>query len=202
MSYEQSLPFTRGKTFYDGGTIDSNNLGGIELEGKEYVVPDNSPIDNTSRTGRMVRLRVVRNVSGFAIKPKYLVAPDTAAGMYRSRVKGYAAASAVVAHPVDEYLPAAGCPNNDLCYVVIHGPALCRTPLAGDATNVFSVGTVVVAGTGSTSGAITSGVIEPQVLTGATATLANQVQNRIGVALTARTTANTATDTLVDVIGW
>ena len=60
----------------------------------------------------------------------------------------------------------------------------------------------VVALTAATSGATTAGRVAPQVLTGATAALAAMVQNRIGRALTAKTTANTNADMLVLVGKW
>jgi hypothetical protein len=83
--------------------------------------------------------------------------------------------------------------------VVMEGPAVILTDLAGADNNVLNVGTVVVALTGATSGATTAGRVAPQDLTGATALLADQIQNRIGYALTAKTTANTNADVLVDV---
>lgn len=70
------------------------------------------------------------------------------------------------------------------------------TSLAADATNLLPVGTILVALTAATSGSTTSGRPAPQDLTGATALLGNQIQNQIGTALSAKTTANTNADVL------
>jgi hypothetical protein len=197
------LPFDVGKTFYDGGSIDSANLGGQHLEGKEYWVEDNNPSDNTSRSGRLRKLRIVRNVSGVALLPKYLVQFDTTAGKFGQQVSGYSGTDNMKAYPVDEYLASAGVPDDDLFYIVCEGPAMCVTSLTGDAQNNFAVGDHMVAATGAgTTAATTAGRIE-QIPTGAaTDVLRDSVANRVGVALTARTTDNTDTDTLIDVGKW
>lgn len=72
------------------------------------------------------------------------------------------------------------------------------TDLAAGANNLIPEGTVLVALTAATSGATTAGRVAPQDLTGATAALGLQVQNRLGYALSARTTAQTNTTILVD----
>lgn len=202
MARNENPPFERGATFYNGETIDANDLGGLGIEGMEWVFEDRDPGSATQRTNRPVRCRVLRNTSAGALLPKRLGRFEAGAGEFGSRVDGYATTLAAEAVPIDEYLPAAGVPVNDLFWGVIEGPAVILTTLAGDATNVFSVGNWGVAATAATSGATTSGRIEVQVLTGATAALANQVMNRIGRALTAATTANTDTDVLFDVGHW
>lgn len=210
MARDDSPPFARGETFYNGGTIDSNNLGGHEHVGKIYVFED---IDLTpgsvgakaARTNRRVVCMIVRNVAAAAILPKRLVTLQSGGsdGRYlASRVDGYARTSAARAYPVDEFLPAAGCPVNDLCYIVIEGPAKLLSPLDGGADNVFNVGDVIVALTAITSGATTAGRANLQDVTGATTALASNIQNAIGHALSALTTGNTNADLLVDVGKW
>jgi hypothetical protein len=196
--YSIDLPFPRGSTASQGlATVDATVLA--NLEGMEYVVRDEDPATNAQRTGRPVRLRAVRNKTGAAILPKRLVTGYTS-GVVTAQVAGYARTTAVLCRGVvDEYLPAAGCPDNDLCYIVVEGPSLCLTDLAGGANNVINVETVLVALTAATSGATTAGRVAPQDLTGATALLAAQVANAVGLALTAKTTANTNADVLVDV---
>lgn len=203
MARDEAPPFERGQTFYGGGTIDSNNLD-PSLEGKEWVFDD---LDltvtgaKTKRSGKKVRCRCVRNVGAAALLPKRLVS-FVAGTTYGKRVDGYADTTAEEAYPVDEFLPAAGVPVNDLFWIVVEGPATVLTDLAGADNNVINAGGVIVALTGATSGATTAGRVAPQDLTGATAVLAKQIQNRIGVALSSKTTANTNADLLIEVKKW
>lgn len=168
------------------------------FEDLDYSVTGPKP----ARTNRFVRCLVVRNVSGIALLPKRLVTFQQTAGFSTGRVDGYATATAVNAFPVDEFLPTAGVPNGDLFYIVTEGPASCITDLAGGANNLLPLGTLVVALTAVTSQATTAGRIAPQDLTGATALLGNQIQNRLGYALTAKTTTNTNAGILIDIRKW
>lgn len=195
------LPFERGQTASSGlATVDATTLD--NLEGREYIVEDVNPATGVLRTSRLVRLRCVRNKAAAALLPKRLVSFAATAGKFGAYVDGYADTTAEESYPVDEYLPSTGVAVDDLFYIVIEGPALVLTDLAGADNNVLPVGTVLVALTGATSGATTSGRVAPQDLTGATALLAKQIQNRIGYALTAKTTANTNADILCDVGRW
>lgn len=209
MARNENPPFQRGETFFGiGGTPDATS--GLQHEGSEYVFEDIN-LSNTSgslvkptRTEQPVVTRIVRNVSGFAVEPKRCV-------KYKStnhgQIDGYVAVTAdgplVV---VDEHLPSAGCANNDLCHVVVQGPALVTTSLAGTAVNVISAGDRVVGATAATSGATTAGRVEVQNKTitagSAASDLGNQIQNAVGVALSAKTTANTAADLLISVRRW
>lgn len=210
MAKRENPPFPRGSTFYDGATIDTNNLGGLQWEGTIWEFEDLNLTGTTTgakgaRTNRPVKCMVVRNVGAAALLPKRLVTFQTAGTDGRfiaGRVDGYATTTAAEGYPVDEYLPSAGVPVNDLFYVVIDGPATVLTDIASGANNVINVGTVLVALTAATSGATTAGRVAPQDLTGATSPLALQVQNRLGRAMSARTTANTNSDVLVDVRKW
>lgn len=191
MARDETPPFSRGETFYNGGTIDSADLGGINLEGKEWVFKD-----DIRNTGFDVRVRVVRNMAAAALLPKRLVTFKNDA-YYGRRVDGYATLTSVNAYPVDELLPAAGVPIYDLFYIVVGGPALVKTDIASSANNLINIGDTLVSLTAATSGATTSGRVAPQDLTGATAPLGKQVQNRLGVAMSAQTTGNTDNDVLL-----
>lgn len=214
MARDENPPFPPGQTYsgsYGGSgvTFSSDDIAATQnLEGKEYVFED---IDYSAtsgakplRSGRKVRRRVVRNSSAGVLLPKRLVTfeADTSADDYGKRVDGYADGVAERAYPVDEFLPTAGVLVDDLFYIVVEGPAMCKTGLAADATNVISVGDNLASLTAATSGATTAGRIGPCDFTGATAVLANAIVNRVGRALTARTTGNTANDVLVDVGKW
>jgi hypothetical protein len=203
MARDEAPPFQRGETFYNGSPINAADLGGTQHEGKEWVFED---LDlsvrgaKPARTNRQVTCRCVRNVSGGPLLPKRQGVYQKVGVNYGARVDGYVSVTAErSAGVVDEWLPAAGVPNNDLFWLVVKGPSRVLTDPAGAATNVFNVGDLIVALTAATSQATTAGRVAPQDLTGATALLGNQIQNRIGRCLTAMTTANTAADMLVEV---
>lgn len=195
------LPFDRGQTAQTGlTTIDATVLN--NLEGSEFDCQDVDPNTGIVRTGRPIRLRCVRNKSGGALLPKRLVQFSTTAGEYGSWVTGYATVTADVAYPIDEYLPSTGVADNDLFYIVVSGPALVLTPLDAGSDNVINVGDVLNSLTAATSGATTAGRVASADFTGATTPLAKQIKNRIGYALTAKTTANANADLLCDVGKW
>lgn len=210
MSRDENPYFARGTTFNAGNTINTSPFDGVYLEGKEFIFEDVDPRAAAAspgsspgqRTGRYVKCRIVRNVSGIALLPMRLVSGDTTAPRYTTRANGYTDLAAQDwLGVVDEYLPAAGVPANDLFWVTVAGPTLILTDLAGGANNVIAVGTRMVALTAATSQATTAGRVYPQDLTGATAVLGGQVYGVVGRALSAMTTAQTNTGVLVDMGG-
>lgn len=196
-----SLPFPRGATWYDGEVIDANNLGGEQLEGAEYMVED-TDLQGAQRTERPVKLRIVRNVSGGVLLPKRLVTFQASAGKYGARVDGSVDITAEEAYPVDEFLPTAGVPDDDLFYIVIEGPAVVSNTLVAGATSSIALADELIAATAVTSGATSAGRAEKAVFTGVAQALADQIRHRLGRALTARTTGETGADILVDLGKW
>lgn len=205
MSQNETAPFQRGRTLYNGATIDTNNLLGLEWEGKEWLFTDmrwgSSP--PLKRSNHSVRCRVIRWMnSAVNALPKRVCSFASTAGLNASRSAGFTTTTAQDALGViDEFLPAAGCPVNDLCWVVVDGPSETLTPLEADANNVINVNTRVVALTAVTSGATTAGRVRPQTIAAATtgdgSAIADMVQNVLGRAMTARTTANTGNAVLI-----
>ena len=198
------LPFPIGDTFWGNGNTVGNATDGANLEGKTYEGVEDIDLSSTAsvkphRTAKYRKLMVVRNVSAGVLLPGFLVTFKVSGLLLLGQVDGYADTSGeLFARPVDEFLPAAGVAVNDLFYVVLEGPAMCKTPLSADASNVLPVGTVVAAMTAVTSGATTAGRVAPQDLTGATAVLIAQVQGALGRVLSAKTTANTNSSILID----
>lgn len=186
-----------GKT-YHGGTPDSIGRS-VDLEGTECMFKDDVRVGaqpRQVRSGRFRTARLVRNTSGFALEPKRLVSWE--AGYRGLRVAGYVSVtSAEVAGVVDPDLPSTGVADDDLFWLFRKGPVLVKTPVAGDATNVFTEGEVLGALVGATTGAAAAGRLG-KVATGTTATLPSTVINRVGRAISAATTANTNADLLVD----
>lgn len=208
LSQLSMLPFPIGQTWGEYFRTVTSTTDGIELEGLEFDVPDydysqtlGSQIFKARAYGNgaavaMKTIRVVRNTSGVAILPRYLVKYDTA--HYGRRVNGYANVTAEECYPADEFLRTAGVPANDLFYITVYGPAECITDPAAGANDVFSAGSVLVSLTAAASTtSTTAGRVAPQDLTGATAVLGVQLQNRIGIALSASTTANSSAAKLV-----
>lgn len=205
MALYEDPPFERGKTFYDGATIDTNDLP-QNFEGKEYVFNDidySSTTDGLkpNRSHKKVRCRVVRNSSGIALLPKRLVKYDLTAGAQFGRVSGYTTLTAEDwAGVVDEFLPTAGVPANDYFYIVVEGPTEMLMPLSNLASDI-AIGDRLVSITAATSQSTTAGRITAQTMAFTEAVLGNQVQNVIGRALTAKLTSATNDDILVSVFG-
>lgn len=196
------LPFQIGSTY--GATTSTD---GAKLEGREYLVEDldySTSVPKARAISDSIqwkRIRIVRNVSGVALLPRYLVRFSTS--KYGKQVDGYVNTTAGEGYPVDEFLPTAGVANNDLFYIVVEGPAECYTSAAANAEDVFSQGSVLVALTAAASTfSTTAGRVTPQDLTGATALLANQIQNKVGVAMSESTTANSNSAKLVYIKRW
>lgn len=208
MARDDAPPFGRGEYSTQSGAFD-------HLLGKEWVFEDiDYALSSTNvgakkfRTGMQVTCRLVRNDSAAALLPKRLVTFSTAAGEYVQVVDGYACVTAARAYPVDEFLPAAGVPSLGYFWIVVKGPCLVLTPLAGTEFNgEVSLGSVMVALTAATSGATTAGRVAVQNITGSSAAtdysfILDQAENFVGRAMTAKTTGNTNADLLIDVGKW
>lgn len=195
MAKDETLPFQRGFTFYNGGTIDSGNLGGVNYEGKEYRTED-----TIYGTGQYVTLRVVRNSGSFNLLPKRMVSFDTA--YVGCRCNGYTTANYAPGVPVDELLPAAGVVPNDLFYVIMEGPCAVLTALDGGADNVINIMDPLVALTAATSGATTAGRVQTASTSGSTTNQRDSLLNVVGRAVSAQTTANTNASMLIFATRW
>ena len=212
MAKQDNLPFAIGTTFFDGQTPDT--AVAVNLEGKCYQVEDlDYSVTSGPKSARSARLRtvmVVRNSAGIALLPKRLVKfKETAGNTYLGQVDGYChlgyADTGIVdyAVPVDEFLPSAGAPSNDLFYVVIDGPAMVITALANMGADV-AVGDYVVHATAASSQATTAGRVTTHGITAAnTGTVAiRETQRQIGRALSSKITTDTNTSLWVDIKRW
>jgi hypothetical protein len=154
MARDEAPPFARGETFYNGGTIDTTNLGGPNLEGKEYTFEVNAPdgYAQNDPSGRRIRVKVVRNTSGQNLLPKRL-ARFAATSPHGCYVDGYVSAPATeaIAGVIDEFLPAAGVVNNDLFYVVIEGPTTVQSVASGLSNIAIGDRVEAASGTSATS---------------------------------------------------
>jgi hypothetical protein len=197
----QAPPFALGKTFYNGTTIDTNDLGGAHLEGVACRwLYDPSTTQAQTRTNNFRQTIVVRNVSGINLLPGRVVRwASTYAG---KRVDGMTATTAQApAGIVDDSLPAAGVPTNDLFHLVVSGPCLIRQALSNFGADLAQ-DDWIYAITAATSQATTSGRFERFVGTfGDThttnGTAGNILFNRIGRAMSTSLTSNTNGQVLV-----
>lgn len=206
MSQFDQSDFSLGKTFYGPtNTIDTNNLGGADRLGVEKWFVDTRGIGSgNSRSKRKRLCRLVRNSSGITLYGKRAL--HLKSGTFGCEVDGYSRTTAEGNYVVsDEYLPSGGVRNGDIFWVVIRGPAIVTTTYAGDATNVIAVEDFLVVATAANSTAHTGAgrfeVFALQSPTSAAAALYNakQMLNRLGRAMSAKTTGETGADVLVDV---
>ena len=196
----------RGRTALSGNsgrTIDATMK--VDLEGTEQWFDDVDPTATgakTRRSNRRILCMLVRNEAADVLLPKYTVTWKS--GKRGLQVDGYCdVTSEACAGVVDEFLPSTGVPVHDLFWIAVKGPSLMRTDLAGGANNSIALDDLLVALTAVTSGATTAGRVAPFALTATSTATTDGTQtrgiiNNFGRALSARTTANTNVDILVD----
>jgi hypothetical protein len=159
----------------------------------EDVDYSNAP---AKRSNRFVRIRAVRNSSGINLLPERIARYKTTTR--NTEVDGYTTVTAADwAGIVDEWLPAAGAPANTVFYIATHGPSEVLTDIA--AVDTINEGDFLVALTAATSQATTAGRVDLAATTGSTTAVSiNQLLNKLGRALSAKTSANTNSSILVD----
>jgi hypothetical protein len=220
MARDEAPPFARGETWYGvgpSGTVPITTgtgglgdlgLGGVNMEGREFVFEANSPDiytggysnASTDPNGRPIRVKVVRNTSGANLKPGRLVHYDEGndgdadtgqtTRKLETGVDGYCYQLAdAPAGVVDEFLPAAGVVANDLFFIVIDGPTLFTNQHSAPITTAVG-SNLVPAATGSSRTDDLAGRVALQDLTGTAATLANNIMNKAGKAEVANSTAD------------
>lgn len=192
----------KGRTYYEGNTppLDANVGQSAKLEGLVKVFNDTDPTvtagPKQTRSSRKVECMLVRNVSGETLAAKRVC--TWAAGHRGKRVDGYCRLSAQeVAGVVDDAIGSAGVLDNDLFWLVRKGPCLCRTDVA--ALVSIAEGDLLIALTAVSSNVTTAGRVIAAVAgtTNVTYMVSNAV-NRLGRAISAKVTANTNSDILVD----
>lgn len=187
----------------EGNLINGDKLG---MKCDFYTIPTNAQRGNKTfpAAGHPIRAVLLRNTSGITLLGKRLGLLDANAGYAGLwNVDGYV----VTLHKspcvlIDPFLASTGVEDDAIFWGIIGGPVLVLTPMAGaDFGSAISVGDMLVAATGSTSGATTSGRVAKIQLANATdaagaAAGANAVWAR---ALSAATTGQTNESLLVEV---
>ncbi len=145
----------------------------------------------------------VRNAATIALLPKKMVIWK--AGLRGRQVNGYSGVYAVgpaeVAGVVDPAFASAGVPIGECFWLQVGGPCLvtktaeAATDAAGD---TIEGGLLRACTAQSSTGATTEGRIAMQKMGLAATTQTNEIQNAVGRAMSAQTSANTNVDILVD----
>lgn len=191
MAREEAPPWPRGSTFFGiGGTTDAN--GGFNYLGAEWRHQD-----VTYGTNQYVTIRAVRNTGSFALLPGRMCAFDSSYPL--NCINGYTDVSYQPGVILDELLPSGGLAANDIGYVIMEGPTLAWTPLDGGADNPIAFLDPLAAITAATSGATTAGRVATANTSGSTSSQRDSLLNVVGRAMSAKTTANTNTQVLVNV---
>lgn len=167
-------PMELGETL-DGKDQDGN-LTNEEKLGQIYVFPagrfSEGPRGSKGRyTGRPLVCVLLRNTSGLTLLGKRLGQLDRTAGYAMTKnVDGYSTTLAnqgVVL--IDPYLPSGGVADDDIFWGIVRGPALVLLPLTDSGHQDISVNDPLVAHTGTTTGATTSGRVTKFTMVNATA---------------------------------
>lgn len=115
----QSIPIGRGQTGYQGAAIDTSNLLYEKNLGDVRVFNDTNPNTQARNSGFQVKCVLLRNKHNAALTPGQAIKFSTT-----TPGESGAPVSAVTDEfgVVDEYLPAAGVPVNDVFWCVLDGP--------------------------------------------------------------------------------
>ena len=149
-------PVARGKTFFDGGTVDA--AGALHLEGTVHAFPDTDPDDATiKRSNGNVVCILVRNKHSAAVTPGQCITWDsTRPHKTTGAPAGGAVGVTICAGIVDDHLPSAGAPVDDLFWLIVRGRAKVEAQGAiGHNDHVFASG----ATTAGRVGVIASGSV-------------------------------------------
>lgn len=114
--------FARGQTL--GVTVtmyEAENGDGSNVVGTRKVFRDEDPKTGALQSNRTVECIAVKNTSGSALLPGAVAKFKDAAIL--TEVDGLATTSTALMGVVDEYLPAAGVPNNEVFWLVVRGPS-------------------------------------------------------------------------------
>ena len=186
----------RGSTYAPASTA-------LALGTPVYTVDMSSA--GVKRSAMVVRGRVVKNSSGVALLPKYLCAWKTTA--IGTEVDGYQRTLAgPAAGFVDEHVVSTGVPNGDNFLLITNGPCLGTTSQAGSVENLITAGdelhglTAAASTHSTTAGRVYAFFADSAVFTATQTTdgTANRVAlNRIGRAISAKTTGQSAADVLL-----
>ena len=157
------IPIQRGSTYYNGRTIDTNDLAPSQkIVGQIRTFDDVNPTTMVTNSNLPVTCILLRNKHSVALTPGQAI-------RFSTTVDGESGAPCDAATQlfaiVDEYLPAAGVPVNDLFWAVIGGPCT---------ANMVTVAGAKTAGQLAVGPSTTAGKLDFTSLTPGNATVAQQ----------------------------
>lgn len=161
-------PFGRGSTLGVKDVTQGNTWIGVVK-----VFTDANPHDGTVYSNREVRVVCLRNRHTDPLLPGQLVTCNL------EEATGLAAAGDPIVAVVDEYLPAAGCPVDDVFYGVVTGPTQVNGLTAAAAGDTAGVGAGGDAAAGAGLGLVLS---ETDAVTTKTRTLVGVHYNSAAIA--------------------
>lgn len=185
-------------TYYGStNTIDTSDYGvSVGVEGEVREFKDKDPSDDTKvRSQVPITAIAVRNVSGITLLPGLAV--TWAAGYEGRRVDGYSCVTAAeIAGIVSDRLSTTGVRNGDIFWLIVKGPCLVHTPVAGAnfGETTWAAGDFLHAITAAASTATTTG--------GSTANEAGRLQSWRFTATSTGTTDGSALKKLANQCGW
>jgi len=187
----------------DDGTYQTHPLQGQVFE-IPHLVPATGPRNPSYRlTQHMVKVMLVRNVSGVALLPARVVTLKTSNATVRAldEVSGYVNV-VNTAHCVfsDPYLPSAGVPDKSLFLAVIGGPTYVRlSGTSGDTNGDITAGDYLISAATGSSATDTAGGRVSKYAVGSPADAAaaaemaiNSINNTIAWALESKSATTNA----------
>lgn len=184
----------------DGNLINADKLGLI-YEFPATKLTGNAGATKKRNVGRPIRAIALRNESGFALLGKRVVRLTRTAGYsLLTSADGYAAAYATtLVAIVDPNITSVA--DDDIFWGILQGPVtVVTTNTDTDFYGDIAVGSPIVAATGSTSGNSTCGRVCNVTINSSTANTEpfTAALALLGYAMSAKTTANTGADLLIN----
>lgn len=174
---------------------------GSRFEGQEWLYPDYDFSTKALRSNAQKIMRWVKNDSGISMQvAKRPLRLDETGRL----IKGFArlgtnAAGAEKCVVGDPRLGSTAIPNGSWCLVTVEGPELVKTGATGGAGTSISAGDRLAAQTSASSTAGSTQLAGVEKISSATSVLALDLLGSLGTAMSATTTDQTNTDTLVNV---
>lgn len=192
-----------GRTYHGPNkTLDSTYGTDVGLEGRTARFDDYAPGQAAGvkvlRSNRQKTCMLVRNTGGFNLLPKHTC--SWATGYHGKRVAGHGRTlDATIAGIVDEHLPAAGVRQHDLFWITVAGPTLTKLSRTA-AEAVVGEFECLISVTSATSNGVTdaAGAGHLDAIVDGTVDALNAFK-KVGIALSAATTADTGSDLLADI---
>lgn len=208
-SKTDALPFPIGRTWYQGRAADlaadvaAGTLTGGEFLGRIYEVEDINYASTATvkplRSNARRKVMAVRNVSGATLARKRLVSLEISTTLCVTSFDGYGwVLYQQRCYPIDEFIGTAGVADDDICWVVVEGPATCTNGAAVDTTEEIADGDALVVKAGTSATNADAGRVV-KIDTTATDLPASAHIGLVGYSMGVRLTTEVTSDILVNI---